>query len=86
MQLYELRQPVKAARYERSVNERAVFELINVRGGASFTNARGHLEVYNISGSASSVEVHEGQWVVALGADFLVLDDEAFNAQFVEGP
>lgn len=83
MHSYQLRQPAQAVRYEYSVNEQAVFGLINVRGGASFTNARGHLEAYNIAGSVPTVEVHDGQWVVALQTGFLVLDDDAFNALFV---
>lgn len=86
MRTYLLRQPVQAVRYEHSVNEQAVFGLINVKGGASFTNARGHLEAYNIAGSVPTVEVHNSQWVVALQTGFVILDDEAFTALFVEAP
>lgn len=87
MRTYQLRQPVQAVqavRYEHSVNEQAVFELINANGGASFMTARGHLEAYNIVGSASAVDVHNGQWVVALQGGFVVLDEDAFEAHFVE--
>lgn len=83
MESYNLRKPVLAVQYLRSINEAEVAELVKGNGSGSYSNMRGPLELTNLSGSAHRVLVEPGEWVVRIGDGFTILGDNEFRSLFV---
>lgn len=80
MSLFRLRDPVEAVRYSQGQNEGAVAEVVKSAGGRqSFSNAQGHLHFYN---DGPELTVHDGQWVVMVAGQSIVLDDDRFRRFF----
>jgi hypothetical protein len=82
MATYNLNLPARAVRYEYGTNELPVKELVqSVRTGVSSTNGRGDRAFHFFNGGPD-VSVHDGEWVVAIAGELLVLSHAAFRESF----
>jgi len=78
---YVLTQPVRAVQYELNENEQDLMELVRSTGrtGMSMGNQRGHFQIYN---GGPELNVFDGDWMVAIGNELVVMTAERFNATF----
>lgn len=82
MAQYDLRAPVEAVRYSFRSNETEIKTLVAAtRDSFNVTNAE-QIGIFRIYNGGPEIVIHDGDWVVVVASEVLVVPDAVFSKTF----